>query len=152
MTEHYYYCYYYYYLLWRLKVMRRQERFIAHSELCFLLDLVCSVKPVIRQQPAVKVRNERTPIWAWCDSCRLKEISSIFNHYHKQMWQRQAGRVRRRKDKTGMNVVKLNPQMTRVAVTTFNLWYICRKFKVRCRKDIYKKCCFFSHLVTARWR
>lgn len=59
---------------WQQKVY-----YTFRSFLFFFIGLLCSVEPVIRRQSAVRVRNEGTPIWAWRDSCRLKEISSIFN-------------------------------------------------------------------------
>lgn len=79
--------------LWHLKVIREPAE-IAGSRNHWLhtkpfFASFCLVKLIIRQQPAIKFRDEWASAWVWCDSCRLEEISSIFNHYHKQMRQRQ---------------------------------------------------------------
>lgn len=77
---------------------RQQGASITHSKLFFpfVIGLFCLVKLVIRQHSAVKVPNEGASAWVWCDSRGLEEISSIFNRYHKQMWEKQVWWERRK--------------------------------------------------------
>lgn len=50
------------------------------------LGLFCLEKPVIQQQPAVKVHNGMAAIWAAYNFCRLKEIISVWDQRGKELW------------------------------------------------------------------